>query len=519
MVLLERRASPDRSLAVVALLGVAMFHAGQADPGRSPSLWSQVALEEGYFQYLPFPGNVTALAYEVDSNVTVATMVMDSAQFAAFNGTGGVAWLYGKNGTDVAQAVSLAPGQPDYLVFYAWSGPAFVNYTWQQYSFGDLPAPQPTGVASYGLYNDSGTLSTYSIASSSVVGTADIRSLVAYNQSAPAVNESVYGASLQLNAVLAVTQRDGSVDSYWLQDVPEFITNSSQLFYESNLWNDTTADGALTNQTITSQDGGYVSSTTVDGNQTDFYANSSPGYYAYRLPLDLAVVMNESMVEGTGVEVSFGVQVLQNGSSPASATNWFDEVTVHDPAAVGASFYVSGDVAPGSGNYYDTELVFGGEANGESTFFRAMNATLGVYYGNGTSALYPYPSVYAVGGDTLEGADNLRVSYTPGSLAEVSVGAPDYVFLGNPAGGTVLPDVTSTATASASSVVTSTTAEFPAQWLGPLLLATIAAVLVVGRVAERRRGRDYAYNAPEGPKPRSVLAEDEAPAREAHRRD
>jgi len=463
-----RRLQAALSIALVLNLGFA--HAFSGGVSQAPNVWQQVTLESQYYQYLTFPGNITAVSFETVSNATVAIMLMTSSQFNDFQGTGPVTWIYGQNGTQAQDTAGLSLGATNYLVFWAYGPSAEVNYTVQTYQFGDLPSPQPSGLAAYGISNSSGTLSSYTVSSTAVAGTADIYALTAYNATAAKSNSSTYGASLQLNSVIAVTDRDGLVESYWCQDVPTFITNSSSwVDYVSNIWNDTSPGAPLTNSSVTSPEGGYVTGTTVAGTSTDFYANSSPYSDYYRLPLDLVMIMNDSVLPGTGVQVSFGVQVLKNGTRGAAPIYWFDTAVIHDTQAVAASFYVSGAEAPGSGNFYDTELVFGGEGNGESTSFNAMNATLGLFYSNG-AALVAYPSMYSVGGDTTEGSDNLHVT-SHGSTAVVSVGRPDYSFLGNFTGTLSVPGLALT------------TPEFPQAVLGLVMALAVATVALAGRLA------------------------------------
>ena len=81
--------------------------------------------------------------------------------------------------------------------------------------YGSLYPPQPTGIASFGVYDQSGNIQTYDTSSSEVVGTADISSISAYNSTAGLTNSSVSGATLQLNSVLVVQDRDGSRRAYW----------------------------------------------------------------------------------------------------------------------------------------------------------------------------------------------------------------------------------------------------------------------------------------------------------------
>jgi thermopsin len=135
-----------------------------------------------------------------------------------------------------------------------------------------------------------------------------------------------------------------------------------------------------------------------------------------------------------------GAQMLRNGTGPVTSVNWFDNITIKDPTVQNAYFFVSGSQTTPDGLYYDTELTFGGENNGEATNFTQMNATLGIfYYDAATKALDSFPSLYSFGGDTAEAADNLQVSYAGNGFSQVTTGTPDYVYLGSTSATLTLP--------------------------------------------------------------------------------
>ena len=58
-----------------------------------------------------------------------------------------------------------------------------------------------------------------------------------------------------------------------------------------------------------------------------------------------------------------------------------------------------------------------------------MSSMLGLYYLNDTQFV-PFPSYYSFGGDTGETADDLHVNYLGNGTASVSLGTPNYVYLG-----------------------------------------------------------------------------------------
>ncbi|MGA2665126.1 MAG: thermopsin family protease [Nitrososphaerales archaeon] len=440
----------------------------------------QLGLPASYYEPIEVdaPATQTTLTFAVVSNVSVSTALMTNAQETSFgNGQSDVsAALYLHNGSSAQDSVKLSEGVY-YLVFVAYGSNANITYNVVTYPISPyylypLTAPEPSGIASFGLYNDSGKVSAYTVESSDVVGVADIASLQAFNSSAAQYNDTLSGATLQLNAGLVVNEKGGGQQVYWVQDTPDFVTNASVVSWADNIWN-SSVSGYLSNSTITSPDGGYAYSFDNYGT-TAYYYSYQGSNMTYALPLQLALVMSETATPGVGVLVQIGAQVIQNSSSPVQAVDWFDNATIKDATVQTASFDVTGNATMPNGLYYDTEFVFGGEGNGESTNFTHMSAQLGLFYGNSTGAPQTaYPSYYSFGGDTGETADNLQIAYAGNGFSTVSAGTPNYVFLGNastvpgsasnpyslPSAGSVATNsfTSSTASSSASSSQASTT--------------------------------------------------------------
>jgi thermopsin len=327
----------------------------------------------------------------------------------------------------------------------------------------------------------------YTIESSDAVGVADITAFQAYNSSAAASNDTLSGATLQLNSILTVNEQGGLQQFYWVQNTPDFVTSASQVAWADNIWN-FSVSGILSNSTITSPDGGYAFS---------YYNSGNPGYYysfessnsTYRLPLQLALIISETTIPGTGVLVQMGAQEIGNGSAPAQAINWFDNATILDPTVQSAALYVSGNVTTPNGLYSDTELVFGGEGNGETTHFTQLSASLGLFYGNTTAGTQTaFPSYYSFGGDTGEATDDLSVSYTGNGFSTLAVGTPDYVYLGTASGTYTLPLAGATVSTSFSAASSTSTASqssssgsassFPLSYLATVVVLLSVAVLL-----------------------------------------
>jgi thermopsin len=345
---------------------------------------------------------------------------------------------------------------PAYVYFEYHIYPKYVN------PYLRLQNGAPTGLAAYGVLNQSGTPTPYLINTSSVLGYANISSILAYNQTAAqqANLQDPYMASLQLNLVLGVENSDGSYYFYWPQNVPRFYTDKQLVQLSNNVFN-MSGDGAyLTNSSITSPNGVVIE--TQNGGVTQYYYGNylNQPIWSYRLPFAFVLLMNESVVQGQGVLISMGIVVVQNGTTVANPQPyWFDRIMIHDPAAAAAGFIVSGyrytpaGAASLLGSYYDAELVFGGGANSEVTQFEQLSATLGLlYYSPATDNYTAFPSYYSFGADTAEATTDAHVSYLGSGFASVSVGTPDYTYLAeNNLKGTQTTTATTSPTAPTSS--------------------------------------------------------------------
>jgi len=444
---------------ISSLLGTALSRYSE---DKLPEAQS-ITLPPGYFVPVEVNSlsNSTWIDYDVQSNLSISTALMNSNQFNIFNNSQSDDMsnsINNQKGTSAQGDFRVSFG-PYFLVFYNYqqSGTANVSFTYLTYPFtpfvaGPIVPPAPTGLASFGLYNISGNAVPYAIETPSIMGAANITSIQAYNVSAPAVNDTVSGATLQLNAVVVAKNANGSEQDYWIQNTPDFVTNASQISYNDNVWNNTDLSGFLSNQTVTSPNGPSVFPTGDNQTQAQYFYAYGTNNYTYVEPFDIDLYLNESVLSGKGVLVQMGVQILRNGTvvSPA-AVFWYDNITISDPSVQSAYYYIDGNDSTPIGSYYDAELVFGGEGNLEETNFTQMNSTLGLYYLNTSSdALSPFPSYYSFGGDTGEAADNLHVNYFGNGTAELVLGKPNYVYLN------AVSNATSTASSTRSLMTTTT---------------------------------------------------------------
>lgn len=294
--------------------------------------------------------------------------------------------------------------------------PEYVN-PYLSWVFNQRP-PVPTGIAAMGLFNQSGSITTYRVEASSIVGFAKISSMLASDPNFTGDTK----ATLQLNSVLQVKNNDNvSTFTYWPQNVLLFSTSSSLpdrlVAYRDSILNMTGDEATLSNTTVLGS--GYVSGNAISGY---YYGNyNSTIAYNYDFPLTLLVYLNETVERGVGVWIYEGTRALQNGTSPSSFGNsgqqvWFDKILIVDPNVSSAYFLVSGakytPAGPGNalGSQFDAELVFGGDLGGGDAVFSSLSAALSLFYYNGN--LRTFPSVYPFGTDTAEGAYNLESAYS-----------------------------------------------------------------------------------------------------------
>ncbi len=422
----------------------------------------------GYYYSFPIitVSSSSTVSIVVSSDTPLSTALMTSAQFASFNAseTDLSDSLYLVNASS-AQDTLKEPIGTYYLVLYAYGSTANVYYNLESnpinpYYYIPFLPPEPTGIASFGLYNTSGNAVPYQVETNEIVGVGDISAMQAYNATASSDQSNISGATLQLNTVLVVNESNGAQQSYWIQNTPDFVTSASVVAFGDNIWN-FSVSGVLSNSTVTSTVGGIVSSFTEDGS-TGYYYSYEANNMTYSYPLGIALLEQETMDPGVGVVVGLGAQLFENGGGAVTPVEWFDNATISDPLVQTAYFLVSGSQTTPDGLYYDAELVFAGENNGEATDFTQMSSTLGLFYENSTtSTLQSFPSLFTFGGDTSEAADNLQVSYSGNGFAQVGTGTPNYVYLGQASGTISFPlsafNSTLTTTASQSTPSSSVT--------------------------------------------------------------
>ncbi|MDE1860320.1 MAG: thermopsin family protease [Candidatus Micrarchaeota archaeon] len=280
-------------------------------------------------------------------------------------------------------------------------------------------APAAVGIASYGLYNISNDSGPYRVETNEVVGYALVNSMYAYNATPPQ-NTSAEGATVQLNAVINITSGSGKAYSYWLQDVLDMNTSNHTYSIGDNLWNMSDIVANVSNGTISGYGGIFNSTASASANDT-FYSYFPNYTVPYGYPVRFIPVMR--------VYIANGLPVAQFGYYQNGTTFYYDNVTfnIHSTSVhflVTPYYYTPSSTGPNSTNFYDDELVIGGEGSGEISAFTKTNAELWIGYQNG-SALQPFPTAATFGLNTQEAAQGLAVSQAGGDASVTEGNLPD----------------------------------------------------------------------------------------------
>ena len=326
----------------------------------------------------------------------------------------------------------------------------------------------PMGVASFGLYNASGTVSPYPqpVETTALIG-ATLINAIQTNVTCP--YSPCNDASNQLNGELVVINNDGNRYVYWTQNAVVFATHDKQAAFWDDVNNQTGDYSTLTNASITSPDGDFASGGYFGIQNNPQYMQN--GWRSYTLPLQYSLGMSETAVPGVGIVMNMSNDVI-NGL-PQTGLVTFDQITIHDPNVQTAYFYVSGTEYTPSGlvggkSFFDAENIFGGGGGGAAANFVAFSARVNVgYIDANTQNFAVFPSGYSFGQDTGESATNLRAAYVGNGTVALGIGASNWQY--------IYPGSSSTTTSGR--VAASSTGQPPG--LDYELLAVVAVIIAV----------------------------------------
>lgn len=292
-------------------------------------------------------------------------------------------------------------------------------------------APEPAGLADYGVINSSGTPKSITIDTTSYRASLALNSVLPYYLTT-GVPE---GFTSQLNVVLQnVTLFGNSGYNFWTQNVLFYDAYSHQLFIENNIWNFSAAppapqpaDTFLTNIT------GYTNGT--DDPSIGYYAAGTPTYNGITTPFAVMFYINATTYDsawGTQyTEVDFTFDLTYAGG--AHSINWmYDRVLFNNTGSTGAipqaHFHVDGtNLTPTGFIPYDAEIMLGGPGGGSTATFYGLNATMTLQHWNATQGAYVNePSAWSSASETGETAVGVSGYYTSDGVVHLGAG-PEFI--------------------------------------------------------------------------------------------
>lgn len=405
-------------------------------------------LNSNYYESfnIQITGKNAKLLLNMSSNSDFMVALLNPSQFQSWESTGlnPIGAVYLNYTYNVYKNISIPPGNWYFIIWNNASYSSILNYASFNvyypyidpynlhsisYNQTNASLPAPTGLASYGLDGNNGN--PYCIKTSGLLGLVNIKNISSFALNPPKDGGTSY-ASLQLNGMLYVTNNNGVLFNYWLQNTMTFETDYYYDYNTVNIYNETGSFLAnLTNTSI--QGNGYVYN-------SKYYAQSTSSSQ-YSLPINKVFMTNISVETGKGIFVYFYILPFNNVSpyntEQFTGKNIYSKVFISDPNVSSAYFLISGYRQLNNSQYYDAEFTFGGGGNGENSFFyNTTSADIGLMYlDDQTNSFVNFPSYYAFGSDTAEGAYNLnvtKISYPSWATADVGWinGTPSLGYLG-----------------------------------------------------------------------------------------
>jgi len=289
----------------------------------------------------------------------------------------------------------------------------FLSLSYLEYMLGYPSDASPVGIAAYGIFNYSGSLRSYSINSSEVVGEANISAIATQTNWDNAIYPSYSSlacmqcASLQMNVNVVVETPFGN-QIFWGQNVVPFSNTTSQrtLGHFGLIFNMTTSRANIGQNWYGNGSPGQLNGKTVYG-----FGSLRGSTTNYSLPLHVRLAISVEVYDG-GIEIKMSNSPFGYGTF-ADNNNTFGIVSIPIKNVTSASIVVMPSLYPWQSNMglyqsYDSDLVWAAYCCGQTTNFVEMNSSLSLQYLNSKNQLESYPSFYTFG-YTGESATNLRV--------------------------------------------------------------------------------------------------------------
>jgi thermopsin len=290
-------------------------------------------------------------------------------------------------------------------------------------------APEPAGLADYGVLNASGTPSSYTIDTTSYRASLNLNSVSPYYL-ADGVPE---GFTSQLNVVLQnVTVLGNSSHNFWTQNVLFYDAYSSQLFVENNIWNFSSPSAPQPYSTFVTNVSGFTNGT--DDPSIGYYAAGTPTFTGVTTPFSIIFYINAStrVLSGTAyTEVDFAFDLL-NGTGVQVMSDQYDRVLFNNYGGGStipqAHFHIDGtNITPTGFIPYDAEIMLGGPGGGSTATFQGLSATMTLQHWDASAGKYVNePAVWSSGSETGETAVGVAEYYDSSHVVHLS-GGPEFI--------------------------------------------------------------------------------------------
>ena len=292
-------------------------------------------------------------------------------------------------------------------------------------------APEPAGLADYGVINTTGTPQSITINTQSYRANLTLNSLLPYYLA----TGTAEGFTSQLNVVLEnVTLFGNSSYEFWAQDVMFYDANSNQISFENNVWNFTNTVFAMPQQTFYRGLPGYTNGSDNPLGSENYYAAGGGAYNGVAPPFTVVFYINVTTLDYLNTnytELNFDYDIL-NGTGVQVAENMFDRVLFNNTgdanAIPQAMIHVDGTNITGTTFIpFDAEIMLGGPGGGSTATFDQLNATMTLqHWDSGLGTYVNEPSAWSSGSETGETSVGISDYYTSNDVAVLGAG-PEFV--------------------------------------------------------------------------------------------
>ncbi len=282
-------------------------------------------------------------------------------------------------------------------------------------------SPAPMGIGSYGLVNNSGTISSFTYSTNSFDGNFSLNSVKELYMD----GDSGHSFSIQLNAVLNNVTLSGATGyQFWTQNVVDYSSSSHQLTFIDNVWNFSSPSAVMEKNTIHSGNGTVV-----------------PGLLYYDIgptlnvstPFTLNLFLNTANInQRNTVFFNYSLSYISKQGKHIFTVGSFDELQFNSTVSGSNAkipipeYVVSGSTLTKTGFIpMDAEMILGGEGGGSNAQFLNINGSMGLKYKNDNGTYENIKSAYDVGSQTGETSTGIS-EYFSGSTAYLNSG-PSFI--------------------------------------------------------------------------------------------